>query len=203
MFQQITNQFQAMSRLQRRIVWIILSLIITAGCSIALYIFGAVDADFLFRIRSSEQIQQKERIEESRHVARSAFDIALPRARQWQEDAVLSFLSSLDQSATNRADQNYWKFIFTSPHKKGIGFVIELTDQSIHSAQEIPYTGSSAEFPADIISEQEAIKRVHEIKGYEHAPILGIEAVYGPVEKAWYWGVRTPKGVVTVEAKKK
>lgn len=203
MFRQINNQFQMMSRLQRRIFWIILAVIAGAGCYLALYAFGAINFDFLFRIRSSDKTLQKEQIEKGQEMARSAFDIALPHARQWQEDAVLSSLGSLEKQMTDSTDR--WKLIFTSPHKKGKGFLIEVnvSDQSISSTQEIPYTGFSAEFPADIISEQEAIQRVHQIKGYEHELILGIEAVYGPAEKAWYWGVRTSKGVVTVEAKKK
>ena len=92
--------------------------------------------------------------------------------------------------------------IFVSERAKGKGFVVTIENKAIVAVQETLYRGPAADFPANIISSDEAIAQVRATPGYRDVPILGIEAIYGPAEKAWYWGVRTSKGVVTIEAKK-
>ena len=132
--------------------------------------------------------------------ARSAFDIAFARAKEWRADAQLSLLSAQTPSDAGHSDS--WRLIFVSQQEKDKGFVITINNKVIISVEETSYRGAAADFPANILSTDEAIKRVHEIRGYADVPILGIEAIYGPAEKAWYWGIRTPKGVVTIEAKR-
>lgn len=133
---------------------------------------------------------------------RDAYAVAASSARAWRVDAQLSTLHSLaDVGMTGKSVA--WRFVFISPvpSLKGRGYAVEVRDQIVVSNSEIAYMGSGAEFPQSIMSEEQAIARVHAIQGYESASVIGIEAVYGPKEKLWYWGVRTPRGVVSVEAR--
>lgn len=177
----------------KRVFWVLVFVVFV----LVLYALGV----FRFGTLRLPESATKEQAEQNRMTPRTAYDIALPEAKKWQADAALSSLTSSEETAVGRAD--HWKLIFTSPRVKQKGLLVVVADKVIVSTQEIPYAGFAADFPADIISEEEAINRVHQMKGYENEPILGIETVYGPAEKAWYWGVRTAKGVVTVEAKKK
>lgn len=199
MFKQINNQFQIMSRLQRRIFWGILMLIAGAGCYIVLYLLGVIDFGFLFRIRSSESILEKERMEEGRETVRNAFDIALPEARKWHADAVLASLVARQVGEKGRSDN--WELVFVSPSTKGKGYLLRVEGQGVLSREEISYQGIGADFPVDLISPEEAIKQARQIKGYENVKIQGVEAIYGQGGKIWYWGVRTSKGVVSMKAR--
>mgnify|MGYP001559581377 FL=1 len=143
-----------------------------------------------------------EKAVDTRPTPRNAYEVAFPVAQVWRADAQLAFLQSLDAvGETGRG--NAWRFIFTSPHPSmnNQGYVIEVRNQAVTTTHGMQYRGFGAEFPAFLLAQDIAIARVHQIKGYEREQITGIEAVYGPKEKTWYWGVRTPKGVVSVEAR--
>ncbi|GEM_PF-1742679 len=140
-------------------------------------------------------------IADTRPTPRNAYDIALPAARNWQTDAALAFLESGVAGETGRSD--LWRVGFISRAKPGVALVVSVKDYAVVSTGEMPYVGLGADFPADILSEEEAIARVRQLKGYESTPILKVEAVYGPAGKVWYWGVHTAKGVVSIEAQKK
>lgn len=133
--------------------------------------------------------------------ARNAFDIAFLEAQKWQPDARLAFLNSGPVQDGGRSSA--WKLAFGSEKALGKIFIVEVADFKVISTNEMSYKSTGADFPVDIISADEAIKKVRAIRGYENETILGVEAVYDVKGKVWYWGVRTPKGVVSVEAKKK
>lgn len=195
MFSALKNQFAVMDPVQRKVLIGVVAVII-AGIVVIFFAAGGRIGTPSF-LKSEKQLQVE--ADMKRMTPRNAFDVALPRAREWDIKAELSFLKAVT-SETGRADS--WQLIFVSPQKKGRGFQIEVKERIVTSAAEISYSGFAADFPLDIISQEEAIRRVRQISGYENEPVLGIEAVYGPAEKAWYWAVRTPKGVVTVEAKR-
>lgn len=132
----------------------------------------------------------------------AAHDVALAAARAWRADAYLATLHSTGEvGATGRG--NFWRFVFISPDPamRGRGYEVAVEGQAVRATNEIAYVGSGAVFPSNILSQEDAITRVHSFKGYESASVLGIEAVYGAKEQVWYWGVRTPQGVVSVEAR--
>lgn len=138
-------------------------------------------------------------VEDNRPTARSAYDVALLKAQEWQPDAKLAFISSGGSvGSTGRSD--VWKLIFVSKNKKEKGYVVEVSDYKVISSSEVTYVGVAADFPIDVITPEEAIRHVRQIKGYENAEILGVEAVYGQGGKIWYWGVKTSKGTVTTKA---
>lgn len=122
----------------------------------------------------------------------SAYAIALARAREWKNDAAPSYFELQDANAA--------RFIFVSG-EEGVGFAVEVVSDAVTSAQEISYTGFGAEIPEETITPEEAIKRVQNMAGYESALIEGVEAVYGREGQVWYWGVKTDKGTVSVEAR--
>ncbi len=197
MFNALHQQFQMMTTGQKKAVLGITVIIVGAVLFVIAYSFDFLHVNFslLSRVAKDHGLQE----DLKKMTPRNAFDVALSRAKEWRSDAELSFLSAETSSETGRSDS--WKLIFISQQEKNKGLLIIIVDKVIASVQETLYRGFAADFPIDIISSDEAIKRVHEMNGYTHMPILGIEAVYGPAEKAWYWGVRTPKGVVTIEAK--
>lgn len=130
---------------------------------------------------------------------RNAYDIALLRAREWRADALMDRIDSGVIGDTGQS--KVWNVTFVSTGASGRGLVVEIVDRAVISAVEIPYVGIGADFPVEVISQDEAIRRVRQMKGYETEPILSVEAVYGPAGEVWYWGVRTAKGIISVQAK--
>ncbi len=132
----------------------------------------------------------------------TAVDMALVKAREWQADAVLSYMNSDEVNGSGTAST--WRLIFISQSIKDKGYEIKIYNRQVISAEEISYVGNGEEFPAEtIITEERAVEMVKKMPGYENAEILGVDAVYGQGTKTWYWGVKTDKGVVSIEAKKK
>ena len=119
-------------------------------------------------------------------------------AKQWHADAVLSSLTSNPVDTGQTISD--WKFIFIAKSAPGKGFSVEVSNSQVVSYGEIKYVGSGAALPDTIISQGEAIRRVEAMKGYTNQPILGIQAVYDPVKKVWFWAVKTPIGIVSVDA---
>lgn len=128
---------------------------------------------------------------------RNAYDITLLEAQKWQPDAKLAYINADSVSARGRS--NVWKVIFISKNKKEKGFLVEIEDYKIISVSEISYSGVGVDFPANLLSTEDAIKMVHAMKGYENVEIYGVEAIN--MGNLWYWGVKTSKGVISVKAK--
>lgn len=57
-----------------------------------------------------------------------------------------------------------------------------------------------ANIPENIISPDEAVAKAKQVNGYADEEILEVAAAYGENSGAWYWGVKTPRGTVTVKA---
>ncbi len=126
--------------------------------------------------------------------------VALAAAKTWSPDALLAYVNSgAVEQLGGRAAQ--WEFIFVASSKKGKGYRVTITDHTITHQEEISYQGKGAPLPPSMLPEDIAIKRVRAMPGFEHVDILGVEAVHGPSGAVWYWGVKTSKGVVSVEAK--
>lgn len=130
---------------------------------------------------------------------RNAYDIALEKAKQWQSDAALSFIDTV--SLDHNGNPKTWKLTFVSKNMPEKGFLVELDNGAVINSKEIEYSGIGAELPTNIISQQQAIEKVKKMSGYGDANILGVEAVYGQGTEIWYWGVKTDKGTVSVQAK--
>lgn len=128
-----------------------------------------------------------------------AESLALPKAKEWRADAALAYMASepiVDQGTES------WRLIYVSPTLKNSGYEIIIKDKQVFSAKEIDYAGRGEEFPANPkISQAQAIEKVKKMPGYENAEILSIDAVYGAGTKTWYWGIKTSKGVVSIEMK--
>ena len=130
--------------------------------------------------------------------SRNAYDLVVNRAKDWKPDAVLSNLESGSVDSGGRS--NNWTFIFVSASVKNRGFEIKIEDEKITGAQEIPYVSQGTELPSNLISADEAIQIAKSIKGNENIEVTGVEAIYSPEGKIWYWGVKTGKTVITVKA---
>lgn len=133
---------------------------------------------------------------------RNAYDIALLRAQEWQPDATLARTKSAPGKTGVSGRSDDWDLLFVSASAKGKGFHIVIQDRVITIAEEVPFTSEGGNLPENIISSQEAIARMRQIKGYENEPVLAVEMVYGPDGSEWYWGIKTPRGTVTINAKK-
>lgn len=133
----------------------------------------------------------------------SATDVAataLAAAKRWSSDALLAYVNSgaVEQLGGHSAT---WEFIFVASSKKGKGYRVTIVDHAITHEEEIKYQGEGAPLPPSMLPQEVAIKRVRAMPGFEDVDILGVEAVHGPSGAVWYWGVKTSKGVVSVEAK--
>jgi len=132
--------------------------------------------------------------------AKDVYALAHETAQRWSNDTVLSYVSSgtVEQS---KGHSDTWQFIFISDIHTGKGYRITINAGKVSATEEIDYQGSGAPLPSTMISQEEAVLRVRKMPGYEHVEVLGVEAVYGPSGKVWYWGVNTSKGGVSIEAK--
>jgi hypothetical protein len=130
---------------------------------------------------------------------RNAYDIALLRAKEWQSDVLMDRINSGDIGDTNQS--KIWKVIFVSKNVIGKGLVVEIANRKVVSAMEISYFGTGADYPIGTIAQDEAIRRFRQTPGNETEPILSVEAVYGPAGQVWYWGIKTAKGITSVQAK--
>ncbi|MEI7741592.1 MAG: hypothetical protein WCJ29_03740 [bacterium] len=126
----------------------------------------------------------------------SRLEVAQVRAREWNADAVLSKVS-LSSDAPDRA---IYEFSSLQVKNKVLSVIID--GSSVTSAEEIAAVVTGGEVPSNLIGSDEAITKVLSIKGYEEAKIFGVEMIYGPDGKQWYWGVKTDKGVVSIKATK-
>jgi hypothetical protein len=129
-----------------------------------------------------------------------AYNLALEKAKAWRTDAVLAYLASGAMVESDRADS--WRLIFISPGLKNKGYEIKINDKRIIASQEIDYAGQGEDFPvATRVTQEQAVEKVRAMAGYEQAKILSVDAVYGSGTKTWYWGVKTDKGIVSIEMK--
>ena len=131
---------------------------------------------------------------------KDAYGMALVRAKQWQPDATLANSSSLPGETDKFGHSDDWQFLFTSKNVKKEGYRIVIENRVITKAEKIPYVGTGAELPENLISQEEAIAYVHGLTGYEKEAILGIEIYYNKDAKEWRWGVKTAKGIVSFKA---
>jgi hypothetical protein len=118
------------------------------------------------------------------------------KALAWSPDALLVGAStSVDSS-------DIWIYEFSSSTKKGKVDQITVTGTAVTAEQEIARVVEGGEVPVDIITSEQAKAKALAIPGYADAKILGVEMLYGPDGKQWYWGVKTDHGVVSVKATK-
>ena len=130
----------------------------------------------------------------------NAYQSAIDKAKAWHDDALLSYMrSSFTVGDRGRSDD--WILIFVSAQAPKRGYKIHVVDYKVIDAQEIAYSGQGGEFPQTILTPEVAVARAHAIAGFGDVTVNGVEAVYGPAKHVWYWGLNTPKGTVTVEAK--
>lgn len=116
---------------------------------------------------------------------------ALAFALAWSPNAKLSKLEKTDAGQV---------FTFVDAEKKGIAYVVTGAPGA-WMGEEVAWYGEGGVAPERLLTSEQAIQKVLQIPGYETVTILGAELVYGPSGEAWYWGVRTERGVVTVNAK--
>ena len=129
-----------------------------------------------------------------------AYFMALQKAKEWQADAVLVYLSSGELSKNNGADS--WNLIFVSPQVKQKGFAVKIAQKQIISSNEIDYQSQGEIVPLSFaVTPEQAVAKVKAMPDYQGVQILSVDAVYGKGTKTWYWGVKTSKGTVSVEAR--
>jgi hypothetical protein len=125
----------------------------------------------------------------------SAYEVALSSATQWEPDAALM------QVNLGGADASEWTFIFVSQEKKGKGFQVVVSGQTISSSSVIAFEGSGTALPANAISPDAAMAEVRSLPGYADVAIVGLQMVYNAAAKQWYWGVKTASGgTITIKA---
>ena len=123
----------------------------------------------------------------------AAYSIALAEAVIWDEKSALAKSTETDFG---------WSYIFVTETKKDRGYRVEIANGKVVSSEEGAYSGLGGALPSDLVTKEEAIAKVQAIPGYENAQISGIEMIYGPDGKQWYWGVKTERGTVSIKATK-
>lgn len=131
----------------------------------------------------------------------SAYSIAVAKAKTWHADAVLVQARSIKGETDRFGHSDDWEFLFTSTSGKDQGYKVLIYDRKIISAEEVPYVRMGAKLPDNLITSQEAIAMMREIKGYENLAVESVELVFGDDQK-WYWGIKTARGTVSIKAEK-
>jgi hypothetical protein len=121
----------------------------------------------------------------------SVYQVALQRAESWQSDAALITMTSGDTSGQR------WHFVFVSQKINGQAFDIAMNGQSVVSADQVPFSGSGAPLPQNIISPDQALANGHAVPGYATSTIQSVQLIYNATAKQWYWAMKRSNGFVT------
>lgn len=184
----------------KKIIYIAVAVIVLIA---VLFISGILDFSSVKKFFAEKFRGEEIVIEPDAHLMnnRNAYDIALLKAREWQADAELSRINSLSGETGPNGRSDNWDLLFVSKNLKGKGYHIVIRNREISLAEEIQFVGVGGELPENIISSKEAISRAHQVPGYENAEIISVEMIYGPDGKQWYWGVKTLKGTMRINAR--
>jgi len=127
--------------------------------------------------------------------------LAMKEAIIWKSDAKLAYIAS-DSKISQTGEGNDWTMIFVSKSRQGKGLKVIIKNKEIVSKEEIVFVGQGSDFTSGLISSEEAIAKVKELKGKENIEVLGVEAIYNPEAGIWYWGIKTASSTITVKAQK-
>ncbi|MEN9558701.1 MAG: hypothetical protein RL141_1070 [Candidatus Parcubacteria bacterium] len=184
----------------RPLAFLIIGIVICAAVGSALFFFFSRDASPV--VSPAAPLEERAPSPEAWGGEPTAREVAMRAAVAWQADAMLATVQSDDTGeATPREDA--WTFLFVSASVPGKGYRVQVAGQRVTEAAEIDYVASGAAFPQSFLTAAEAVEALHRLPGYEQAEVLGVEAVYGSSNATWYWGVKTPRGTVSIEATKK
>lgn len=151
----------------------------------------------------SEEIPYEE-VEKELMDGTKAHELALVEAQKWEPNAVLAYMNA-DQVGQKKGRSSQWTLVFTSSKVKGKGYQVKVSNFAVVEGKEILYaslTKNIEPLPPNLITQEEAVAKVRAMPGFTDVEILGVDAVYGAGTKTWYWGVKTSKGTVSVEASK-
>jgi hypothetical protein len=179
------------------LIILLIILVIAAGIFLALKYFNKP----ILKINELSQSLINETKENNLMEGKTAIELGLDEAKKWHSDAELSYVLSADAGQL-KGRSNNWQLIYVSPSAKGKGFLVKIVEAKISNTKEISYVGQAAIFPADAISQADAVAQVRAIPGFADIKVLGIELVYNTAAKTWYWGVRTDKGTASIVAAK-
>lgn len=122
------------------------------------------------------------------------YDVALPRAKEWDANPLLVSISPFSDSDTARG----YRVRFSSDTKQHIGYEVVVKNGEVVRSGEIPLYEQGS-IPPELISEEEAVAKLHAIPGYEHEEIISISLVYEA--RTWFWAIKTKNhGVITFNA---
>lgn len=133
--------------------------------------------------------------------SRDARTLADEAAHMWEKDAVISRIQPV-QGGTERGEASLWRAVYISATRKGKGYVVEVRKGEVTKREEVAYTQGGAEFPQNSKNESEAIEEMRKLSGFGDVSIHGVEALYNSEDHAWYWGVVTAKGTVSIRMEK-
>lgn len=150
--------------------------------------------------RQSEKLPEK--ITDNKMTGKEALAVAEVEAMKWQADALISKFESLATSTSGQGRSDDWNFLFISKTKTGTGLQVMIRNRKLGGTAEVPYVGDGGELPENTMSSEEAIGKLRQIAGYENEKVSGVEMIYGPDGKQWYWAVKTSRGTVSINAKK-
>ncbi len=130
-----------------------------------------------------------------------AIEFAKPDALNWKPDVKLAQINAKGKVSLTSGKSDSWILIFSSPSAENKGYEISVSNRQIVSKKEIVFRRLGADLPENgFIGEEEALKRLRQISGYENAVVSSIELIPSADGKAWFYGIKTEKGVITLPA---
>lgn len=143
-------------------------------------------------------------VEEDKNLITSAeaIEFAKPDALNWKPDAKLAQINAKGKiSPVGKSDS--WILRFSSQSVEGKGYEILIQNRLAAAKKEIDFYRAGADLPeSGLIGEEEAIKKLREISSYESAAVQSVELIPSVDGKAWFYGIKTEKGIITLPANK-
>lgn len=179
---------------QKAIIIGISTVVLISAALIILTLFG-----YLPQFFGGEKI-----VEEDKNLITSAeaIELAKPDALNWKPDAKLAQINAKGKlSPAGKSDS--WVSRFSSQSIEGKGYEILIQNRLVAAKKEIDFYRAGADLPeSGLIGEEEAIKKLRGISGYESAAVQSVELIPSVDGKAWFYGIKTEKGVITLPAAK-
>lgn len=127
---------------------------------------------------------------------------AFERARQWQSDAKLVKIFPDEEVTDSEGRSPLLRVWFSSESASdGTGYEVVIQNGLVVEAREITLSRTGGDMPeGGIMSQEEALAYLHTLPGYEDAVVQYMDLYYERATGQWFWGVKTSKGELSVEA---
>lgn len=138
-------------------------------------------------------------VEGAEQTIRGAYDIAVPKAKQWSADAKLIFIKSLGSIGPD-GKSSHWEFTFGSKEKKK-GFFAIVRGSVVVSEGEANTEKYGYDLPKNWYDSPDAIASLFGLPQFASSMITAMSFHYNQDDKKWNYAIGTSRGNVSMVVK--